>query len=165
MNLFKISTVALALALTGWVACGSSSNNSPDVASIGTGGAIGTGGVVATGGIVGTGGTVGIDGPVGTGGAVGMDAAVADAGSPDAPIGPIDVGMDGPALDTASADAQVTISDAAAGETGPGPDICTGLTPQQCHLAIINAPVDPTVTPLDPIYPAPPVAYPLCAAQ
>jgi hypothetical protein len=165
MNLFKISTVALAFALTGWVACGSSSNSSPDVQSIGAGGAIGTGGIVVTGGTVATGGAVGIDGPTGTGGAVGMDADMADAGRPDAPISLLDAGIDGPAMDTAGADAQIAVSDATAGETGPGTDICTGLTPQQCHLAIINATADPTVTPLDPIYPAPPVAYPLCAAQ
>ena len=154
MNLFKISTVALALALTGWVACGSSNNNT-DVQNIGAGGAIATGGVIGTGG---AGGAIGTDAAVSTGGAV------ADAGSPDAPIGLFDAGMDSPVMDTASTDASLVISDAAAGETGPGTDICTGLTPQQCHLAIINATPALTVSALDPGA-NPPVPYPTCSAQ
>ncbi len=92
MNLFKISTLALALALTGWVAC-SSSNNNPDVPNIGTGGTTGTGGVTGTGG---AGGAIGTDAAV-TGGAV------ADAGNADAPSsgGYPDAGIDGTALTTA----------------------------------------------------------------
>ena len=152
MNLFKISTVAVALALTGWVACGSSNNNT-DVQNIGAGGAIATGGVIGTGG---AGGAIGTDAAVSTGGAV------ADAGSPDAPIGLFDAGMDSPVMDTASTDASLVISDAAAGETGPGTDICTGLTPQQCHLVIINAAT--TSQALDPGA-NPPVPYPTCSAQ
>ena len=148
MNLFKISTLALALALTGWVAC-SSSNNSTDVVNIGTGGTIATGGVTGTGG---AGGAIGTDAAVSTGGAV------ADAGNMDAPIssGPPDAGIDGLAPGTV---------DALGGEVGiQPPDICTGLTPQQCHLAIINATPALTVSALDPGA-NPPVPYPTCSAQ
>jgi hypothetical protein len=151
MNLFKISTLALALALTGWVAC-SSSNNNTDVPSIGTGGTIAAGGAVGSGG---AGGAIGTDAAVSTGGA-GVDAA-----NMDAPIssGPSDAGVDGPASSDASGTA-----DALGGEVGNPIDICTGLTPQQCHLAIIQATPDSTVSALDPGA-NPPVSYPTCSAQ
>jgi hypothetical protein len=147
MNIFKVSTLALALALTGWVAC-SSSNNSPDVPYLGTGGTIATGGVTGTGGA---------DGAIGPDAAVSTGGAVADAGNDDAPTssGPPDAGIDGPAPGTA---------DALGGEVGIAIDICTGLTPQQCHLAIINATPDSTVSALDPGA-NPPVPYPTCSAQ
>src|ERR1700690_625277 len=64
MNLFKLSTLALALALTGWVACSSSSNNNTDVPNIG-----GTGGTAGSGGAGGMGGAAGIGGAGGIGGA------------------------------------------------------------------------------------------------
>ncbi len=144
MNIFKISTLALALVLTGWVACSSSNNNS-DVSNIGTGGTIATGGVTGTGG---AGGAIGPDAAV-TGGVV------ADAGSADAPSsgGYPDAGIDG----TGSG-----ATDALGGDVGILIDICTGLTPQQCHLAIINAAFD--VAALDPGA-NPPVPYPTCSAQ
>jgi phage tail sheath gpL-like len=140
MKLFKLSTLALALALTGWVACSSSSNNNPDVVNIG--GMGGAGGMAGMGGAGGAGGTV------------------ADASVPDAPISNSpDGGIDAPA-----ADAPVVISDANSGEAGTVIDICTNLTAAQCHLAIINAPVDSTVSALDPGA-DPPVLYPACSAQ
>jgi len=141
MKLFKLSTLALALALMGWVACSSSSsNNNPDVVNIG--------------GMGGAGGMAGMGGMGGAGGAV------ADASVPDAPISSSpDAGIDAPA-----ADAPVVISDADSGEAGTVIDICTGLTAAQCHLTIINAPVDSTVSALDPGA-DPPVLYPACSAQ
>jgi hypothetical protein len=146
MNLFKISTLALALALTSWVAC-SGSNNNTDVLNIGTGGTIATGGVTGTGGAA---------------GAIGPDAAstggvVADAGNMDVPSsgGYPDAGIDGSAPVTA---------DALGDEVGITPDLCAGLTPQQCHLAIINATPALTVSALDPGA-NPPVPYPTCSAQ
>ena len=140
MKLFKLSTLALALALTGWVACSSSSNNNPDVVNIG--------------------GMGGAGGMAGMGGAGGAGGAVADASVPDAPISNSpDGGIDAPA-----ADAPVVISDANSGEAGTVIDICTNLTAAQCHLAIINAPVDSTVSALDPGA-DPPVLYPACSAQ
>jgi len=148
MNLVKAST--LALALTGWVACGSSNNNT-DVPSINTGG---TGGTAVAGGTSGTGGALG------SGGAGGMGGAVADAGTPDAPAP--DTGKDAPPSEVGRVDAPAPIGDVAPGDGGV--DICTGLTPEQCHLAIINAAVDPTVSALDPGA-NPPVLYPGCAAQ
>jgi len=154
MKLFKLSTLALALALTGWVACSSSSNNNTDVPNIG-----GTGGMAGAGGM---GGAAGIGGAGGMGGAAGMGGAVADASVPDAPISSSpDAGIDAPA-----ADAPVATSDAAAGETGTVPDICAGLTAAQCHLAIINA-VEPAASPVTPLDPGadPPVLYPTCSAQ
>lgn len=150
MNLVKASTLALALALTGWVACGSSNNNT-DVLNINTGG---TGGTAVTGGRSGTGGALG------SGGAGGMGGAVADAGTPDAPAP--DTGKDAPPSEVGRVDAPAPIGDVAPGDGGV--DICTGLTPEQCHLAIINAAVDPTVSALDPGA-NPPVLYPGCAAQ
>jgi len=153
MNLVKASTLALALALTGWVACGSSNNNT-DVLNINTGG---TGGTAVTGGRSGTGGALG------SGGAGGMGGAMADAGTPDAPApGVFDAGMDAPPSEVGRVDAPAPIGDVAPGDGGV--DICTGLTPEQCHLAIINAAVDPTVSALDPGA-NPPVLYPACAAQ
>lgn len=144
MKLFKLSTLALALTLTGWVACSSSNNNTDAVSNIG-----GAGGM---------GGAAGIGGAGGMGGAAGMGGAVADASLPDAPIyGSPDAGIDAP-----TPDASIPTSDAASGETGT--DICTGLTAAQCHLAIINAPVDSTVSALDPGA-DPPVLYPTCSAQ
>lgn len=143
MNLFKISTLALALALTSWVAC-SSSNNSTDVPNIGTGGTTATGGAVGTGG---------------AGGAIGTDAAstggvVADAGNVDAPsVSPPDSAPD---IATGTDVLPVPPTD------GGFVDICTGLTPQQCHLAIINAVT--TSQALDPGA-NPPVPYPTCSAQ
>lgn len=150
MNLVKAST--LALALTGWVACGSSNNNT-DVLNINTGG---TGGTAVTGGRSGTGGALG------SGGAGGMGGAVADAGTPDAPAP--DTGKDAPPSEVGRVDASAPIGDVAPGDGGGIVDICTGLTPEQCHLAIINAAVDPTVSALDPGA-NPPVLYPGCAAQ
>lgn len=143
MNLYKTSTLALALVLVlaGWVAC--SSTNNTDVASIGSGGAIATGGVSGSGG-------AGIDAAGGMGGAV-ADASV-DGPSISPPDGASDMvtGTDVPA---------VTPNDG-----GPTVDICTGLTVDQCHVAIINAPVPSTVSALDP-GPNPPITYPSCSAM
>jgi hypothetical protein len=132
MNLFKVSTLALALALIGWGAC-SSSNNNTDVQNIG--------GTIATGGVTGTGGAGG---------------AVADAGDEDGPsVSPPDSAPD---IATGTDVLPVAPNDGGSG------DICTGLTPQQCHLAIINATLDLTVSALDPGA-NPPVPYPTCSAQ
>ena len=98
-------------------------------------------------------------GAAGIGGVGGMGGAVVDAGLPDAPISPADAGIDAPGLD-----APIATSDAAPGETGTVIDICTGLTAAQCHLAIINASVDTTVSALDPGA-NPPILYPTCSAQ
>ena len=134
MNLFKVSTLALALALIGWGAC-SSSNNNTNVPNIGTGGTIATGGVTGTGGAGG---------------------AVADAGDVDGPsVSPPDS-----APDIATGTDVLTVPP----NDGGVVDICTGLTPQQCHLAIINATPDLTVSALDPGA-NPPVPYPTCSAQ
>jgi hypothetical protein len=161
MKLFKLSTLALALALTGWVACSSSSNNNTDVPNIGgTGGTAGSGGAAGMGGAAGIGGAGGMGGVAGIGGAGGVGGAVADAGVPDAPIsGSPDGGIDAPAVD-----APMATSDAASGEAGMVIDICTGLTAAQCHLAVINASVDTTVSALDPGA-DPPILYPTCSAQ
>ena len=150
MKLFKLSTLALALALTGWGACSSSSNNNTDVQNIG-----------------GAGGMGGAGGAAGIGGAGGMGGAVADASVPDAPVstGTPDAGIDAPVSDVAMVDAPMPTSDAASGEAGTAIDICTNLTAAQCHAAIINAPVvDTTVSALDPGA-NPPILYPTCSAQ
>jgi hypothetical protein len=148
MNIFKISTLAFGLALTGWVACGSSGNSNPDVQNIGAGGAVGTGGVA---------------GATGSGGAGGIGGGVPDAGTEDGPVAsPSDSSADvaGLLTDAVTADAPlITVGDA-----GPVIDICAGLSADQCQLAIINAPADPTVSALDP-GPNPPVPYPTCSAQ
>jgi len=170
MNLFKISTVGLALVLMGWAACGSSSQSNPDVGHLGSGGAggtvssggatgaggaMGSGGATDTGGVTGSGGVTAVGGSTGMGGATGT---VPDAGV-DAPI----PGPDVPADVAADADAGDGGSDGEVGSVTP-PDICTGLTATQCHLAIIGATADPTVSALDP-GPNPPVLYPTCSAQ
>ncbi len=74
-------------------------------------------------------------------------------------LSPPDAGVDAPAPD-----APIATSDAASGEAGTVIDICTNLTAAQCHLAIINAPVDSTVSAIDPGA-DPPVLYPACSAQ
>jgi len=158
MNLFKISTVGLALVLMGWAACGSSSQSNPDVGHLGSGGAGGTvssGGATGAGGAMGSGGVTAVGGSTAMGGATGT---VPDAGV-DAPI----PGPDVPADVAADADAGDGGSDGEVGSVTP-PDICTGLTATQCHLAIIGATADPTVSALDP-GPNPPVLYPTCSAQ
>jgi hypothetical protein len=171
MKLFKISTIALVMALTGWVACGND-----------TGG----GQTDAIPNINSTGGTVGRDGPAGTGGSIGAPDAGIDATHPDAPAatGPdtpivpdVPIGVDaGPV----AMDAPVTIDapaavdgpgaehgppiDTAAGEVGVVADICAALTAAQCHDSIINAAADPSVTALTPGA-NPSVPYPTCSAQ
>ena len=157
MNLFKLSTVGLALVLTGWAACSSSSsNNNPDVAHFGgAGGITGSGGAPETGGITGSGGVTQVGGSTGMGGAGGTGT-VADAGV-DAPIS-TDVAVDVPA------DADASDGGSDGGADAGVIDICTGLTATQCHLAIIKANTDPTVSALDPGA-DPPVLYPNCAAQ
>ena len=167
MNLFKLSTVGLALVLTGWAACGDSSNSNPDVRGFGgaggtvsSGGATGAGGVMGSGGATDTGGVTGSGGVTAVGGSTGMGGAtgtVPDAGV-DAPISATDV----PADVAADADAGDSGSDGEVGYVTPS-DICAGLTPTQCHLKIINFPVDPTVSALDPGA-NPPVPYPNCSA-
>jgi len=170
MNLFKLSTVGLALVLIGWAACGDSSKSSSDTGistfggaggTVSSGGATGAGGVVGSGGATDTGGVTGSGGVTQVGGSTGMGGAtgtVADAGV-DAPIpsGP-DAAVDVPA----DADAGDGGSDG--GADAGVVDICTGLTATQCHLAIIKANTDPTVSALDPGA-DPPVLYPTCAAQ
>ena len=170
MNLFKVSTVGLAVVLTGWAACSDSSNSNPDVGHIGSGGAGGTvssggatgaGGAIGSGGVTGAAGITGAGGMTGAGGSTGMGGAtgtVPDAGV-DAPIPVPDV----PADIAADADAGDGGSDGEAGSVPP-PDICTGLTATQCHLAIIGATADPSVSALDPGA-DPPVLYPTCSAQ
>jgi hypothetical protein len=105
------------------------------------------------GGVTGSGGVTLVGGSTAMGGST---ATVADGGV-DAPIssGP-DAAVDAPA------DAGDGGSDG--GADAGAIDICTGLTPTQCHLAIINAKVDQTVSALDPGA-DPPVLYPTCAAQ
>jgi len=147
MKIFKISTIALAMALTGWVACGNS----------GGGNAGGTGGNT----IPSTGGTVPVDssagGAGGSGGAGGTTGAI-DAG-PDVSIGP-------DTSDTSIAEVTGTpeVTPPPAIDGGPVLTICTGLTAAECHLAIINAATDPGVSALDPGA-NPPILYPACAAQ
>jgi len=171
MKLFKISTIALAMALTGWVACGND-----------TGG----GNTDAIPNLNSTGGTVGRDGPAGTGGSIGAPDAATDATSPDAPAATVPdapivpdvtigvdagpVAMDAPmaidapaAVDGPGAE-HAPIIDTAVGELGVVPDICAGLTAAQCHDSIINAAADPSVTALTPGA-NPPVPYPTCSAQ
>lgn len=163
MNLFKISTIALAMALTGWGACGNDSGGSktdaiPNISS--------------------TGGTVAIDGPSGAGGISGtggattkLDAAATPDAPPDVPIGvdasvPVDVfiaidaaiTVDGPAVDRGP-----TI-DTAGGEVAVVVDPCAGLTAAQCNDHFINGPTDPAVSALDPGA-NPTVPYPTCSAQ
>jgi hypothetical protein len=145
MKLFKISTIALAIALTGWIACGndSSSDNKTDTAVI-----------------PGSGGTVTPDAPMGTGGSGGSkDAGISDT-APEASL-PIDVpiAVDGTKpLDTGAA------IDASSVSVDGGSNLCTGLTPAECHLAVINAATDPSVSALDPGS-NPAVPYPTCSAQ
>jgi hypothetical protein len=145
MKLFKISTIALALALTGWVACSSSNNNTPDVPQI-----------------PGTGGTTTPDGPMGTGGAGGsLDAGTIPDSALDVPL-PTDAVVK-PIDSSGGQDAGVVPIDTPPA-VDAGPNICSGLTPAACHPAIINAVTDPSVSALDP-GPNPPVPYPTCAAQ
>jgi hypothetical protein len=145
MKLFKISTLALALALTGWIACGSdsSSDNKTDTAVIS-----------------GSGGTVNPDAPMGTGGSGGSkDAGISDT-APDAPLFfDVPITVDG----TKPSDTGAGIETPSVSVDG-GINLCTGLTPTECHLAIINAATDPSVSALDP-GPNPAVPYPTCSAQ
>ena len=78
----------------------------------------------------------------------GIDTRAADTARLDLPA--LDAALDAPAIDAPVIDAPAIVT-----------DICTGLTAAQCHLAIINAPVDPTVSALDPGA-NPPVYYPTC---
>jgi hypothetical protein len=120
MKLFKISTLALAMALTGWVACGSN-GNSTDTPIIT---------------IPGTGGTVVADGPSGSGGTGGaLDGGSPDTGIADAPIIPPPDGGPGP-MDTTGQEA--------------GINMCNDLGEAACHLTIINLVPDPSVSALDP---------------
>jgi len=150
MKLFKISTIALAMGLTGWVACGDSGNNKPDAPPLvipGTGGSISPDTASGSGGTGGTGGATGtLDSgvPYDTGRDVPIVTDASDASIVEA--GPIDGGVTPPPLDG-----------------GPPPDKCAGLTPAQCHDAIINAATDPSVSALDPGA-NPTVPYPNCSA-
>lgn len=158
MKLFKISTIALATALTGWVACGNDSGGKTD----------------AIPSISSTGGTVAIDGPSGTGGAGGattnLDAAATPDAPPDVPIAvdapdalDVPIGIDAPiALDGPGVDRGPTI-DTAGGEVAAVVDPCAGLTAAQCHDSIINGATDPSVSALDPGA-NPAVPYPNCSA-
>jgi len=138
MKLFKISTLALAMALSGWVACSSDNGGSKNDAQQ----------------IPGTGGNTAPDGPMGTGGSGGsLDAAVLDSAVADVPIpSDVPIGLDsGPGIDTTL-------------PVDGGTNLCTGLTADQCHASIINYATDPSVSALDP-GPNPAVPYPTCAAQ
>jgi len=138
MKLFKISTIALAMALSGWIACSSDNNGGKSDAPV----------------ISGNGGTMAPDGPMGTGGSGGsLDAAVLDSAVADAPIQSDINNLDsGPVID-------------APPPFDGGTNPCTSLTADQCHLAIINpATNNPSVSALDP-GPNPTVPYPNCAAQ
>ena len=152
MKLLKISTIALAMGLTGWVACGDSGSNKPDAPPLvlpGTGGS-----------------AIPLDTASGSGGAGGST------GTPDAAL---DTGRDiafGPDASDTSLPPVVDggqVLDAASFDTSPvdgvllPPNICTGLTPAQCHDAIINAATDPSVSALDPGA-NPPVPFPNCSA-
>jgi hypothetical protein len=162
MKLFKISTIALAMALTGWGACGNDSGGSKtDVPVLtSTGGAIAMDGPSGTGGISGTGGAT-----------TKLDAAATPDAPPDVPIGldasvTVDVSiaidaaitLDGPAVDRG-----LTI-DTAGGEVALVVDPCAGLTAAQCHDHFINGPTDPAVSALDPGA-NPAIPYPTCSAQ
>lgn len=159
MKLFKISTVALAMALTGWIACGNDSGGGKTDVPV----------------LTSTGGAIAMDGPSGTGGAGGattkLDAAVPPDAPPDVPIGgdasvPVDVSIaidtpitvDGPGVDRGP-----TI-DTAGGEVPVVVDPCAGLTAAQCHDSIINHVTNPSVSALDPGA-NPAVPYPTCSAQ
>lgn len=143
MNSFKIATIVLALGFAAGIGCGDSGTKTPDAPVIGGG----TGGVIGTGGSMGldagAGGTVGVDAPIATGGAGG--------GSHDGG------GAGGSAVDGNVVDAPMAIDgvvgpvvDGAGGEVASAVNICTGLTPAACDLAIRQAPVDPTVLAQDP---------------
>ena len=145
MRLLKISTIALAMALTGWVACGNDNGDGKKDAQQ----------------ILGTGGTVSPDGPVGTGGSGGsLDAGqVADSALSDVPLSSdvSAIGQDGEkSLDTVGIDTPSSLDG--------GVNICTGLSAADCHLAIIGATTDLSVSALDP-GPNPAVPYPTCSAQ
>jgi hypothetical protein len=88
MKFLKISTLALALALTGWIACGSDTTDSKqDTAVIGTGGTIGP-----------VGGSGGSTGTLDAGGVI--DTATADAPFQAADTAPpVDVSDTGPTVD------------------------------------------------------------------
>lgn len=162
MKLFKISTIALAVAVTGWVACGSDSGGGKTDVAV----------------LTGTGGAIAMDGPSGTGGTAGTTGKLDAAVTPDAPVTPVDapIAVDAlVALDLATAiDAPMAIDgpavdagpriDTAAVEVAVVVDPCAGLTAAQCHDMYINAPVDPSVTALDPGA-NPAVPYPTCSAN
>ncbi len=165
MNSLKVTTIVLALGFAAGIGCGSDSGKSPDAPVIGpgTGGAVGTGGTVGMD--AGMGGVAGTTGAGGAGGVIGMDGG---GGSPDVPMA---TGGAGGSLDgggaggTTTHDASIIDApmhdvgpavDSSVGETGPtATNICTGLTVDQCNLAIINGPVAATV-----VAQAPPVTNP-----
>jgi hypothetical protein len=159
MKLFKISTIALAMSLTGWVACGNDSGGSKTDVPV----------------LTSTGGAIAMDGPSGTGGAAGTtgtpDAAVPPDAPPDVPIAvdtpdalDVPIGIDAPTtLDGPGVDHGPTI-DTAGGEVAVVVDPCAGLTAAQCHDSIINHVTDPSVSALDPGA-NPTIPYPTCSAQ
>jgi len=145
MKLFKISTIALAMALTGWVACGDG----------GKGNTGGTGGNT----LPSTGGTVPVDtATAGTGGSTGSLDAGADTGR-DTASGPDASDTSLPPI----VDGGIDVDMLPPVDGSPTPNICTDLTPAQCHDVIINAATDPSVSALDPGA-NPPVPYPNCNA-
>jgi|GEM_PF-4178341 len=166
MKSLKITTtIVLAAGFAVGIGCGSDSGNKPDTAIIttGTGGAV-VGVDAGVGGAMGTGGIMGMGGMMGTGGAMVIDASGAggaggsiDANIPDLPVvtmdgGPADVPMSGPEVGM----------DTGGGEVAAATNICTGLTPDQCDVAIRNAAVAPTVVAQDvPVLSA--TTYPACA--
>ena len=113
-------------------------------------------GWMGCGGGHGTGGTGGTVGPAGSGGSpAGSGGAFSDANA------------DLPALLDAPMDEALGIPDVPPVDTGPGHPLvdCTGLTPAQCHLLIINPPALPDgVLPQDP-GPNPAPGYPACSAM
>ena len=146
MKSLKFASIALALGFAIQLGCGSDSGTTHnDGATLG-----GTGGMM-TGLDAGTGGTP-VDAPIVTGTGGSIDAPVMTGGT--GGTVPMDAGMGGMMYDAAmtggaggSMDGGPAIIMDGGGEAGPTPvvDICTGLTQAACHLAVINAPVDPGV--------------------
>ncbi len=161
MNSFKITTIVLALGFAAGIGCGSDSGTKTDGPVItGTGGhlgpdALGAGGTAGTVGpdaaMGGAGGTagVGVDAAGGAGGSMPVDGPMATGGVGGAGLD--GGGAGGTVIDASPADAPmptdtvVTPVDGLGGEVAAPTNLCTGLTVDQCNLAIINAPVDSTV--------------------
>ncbi len=70
--------------------------------------------------------------------------------------------IDASIIDAPTHDGGGTSLDSSVGEVGVASNLCTGLSVDQCNLAIINAPVAATVLAQDPPVTNPP-AYATCS--